>query len=251
MQLVQEKLLRQHGILWRHLKIDMVRTNETDRLSCTSFRLRSLHDIDLTLSLSHIQEFNSVEAIKSAVQYGLGAAFVSSAAIVKEMELGLFRRLDISGVRLVRTLTLVSTLVDHNSTVIRKIEHICGAANRARMHITHQRPCYWQSCTICRVQRVHPGVAQVSSPTREPSFAAQKFMSDMFATPGPRACNGSSGTSSGSSNGNSCTPPPVLFRNAVPAPRPWEQRAHRTPSDPSSQREIIPLLEDESGPEKK
>lgn len=27
-QLVQEKLLRQHGILWRHLKIDMVRTNK-------------------------------------------------------------------------------------------------------------------------------------------------------------------------------------------------------------------------------
>ncbi|BDA41067.1 probable ruBisCO transcriptional regulator [Coccomyxa sp. Obi] len=161
-QLGQEKLLRQHGILWRHLKIDM--------------------------------EFNSVEAIKSAVQYGLGAAFVSSAAIVKEMELGLFRRLDISGVRLVRILSLVS------------------------------------------------------SPTREPSFAAQKFMSDMFATPGPRACNGSS---NGGSNGNGCTPSPVLFRNAVPAPRPWEQRVHRSPSDLPSHHEIIPLLEDESGPEKK
>ncbi len=49
-----------------------------------------------------------MEAIKSAVQYGLGAAFVSSAAIVKEMELGLFKRLDIAGVRLTRTLSLVS-----------------------------------------------------------------------------------------------------------------------------------------------
>ncbi|KAK9916423.1 hypothetical protein WJX75_002429 [Coccomyxa subellipsoidea] len=133
-QLVQEKLLRQHGILWRHLKIDM--------------------------------EFNSVEAIKSAVQYGLGAAFVSSAAIVKEMELGLFRRLDISGVRLSRTLSLVSC------------------------------------------------------PTREPSFAAQKFISDMFAMPGSRGCTGDV------SNGG-CAPPPVLFRNAAPAPRPWEQRAPR------------------------
>lgn len=54
-----------------------------------------------------MQEFNSVEAIKSAVQYGLGAAFVSSAAISKEMDLGLFKRLDISGVRLTRTLSLV------------------------------------------------------------------------------------------------------------------------------------------------
>jgi DNA-binding transcriptional LysR family regulator len=56
----------------------------------------------------HLQEFNSVEAIKSAVQYGLGAAFISSAAISKEMDLGLFKRLDISGVRLMRTLSLVS-----------------------------------------------------------------------------------------------------------------------------------------------
>lgn len=55
-----------------------------------------------------VQEFNSVEAIKGAVQYGLGAAFVSSAAIAKELDLGLFKRIDISGVRLSRTLSLVS-----------------------------------------------------------------------------------------------------------------------------------------------
>ena len=57
---------------------------------------------------SGVQEFNSVEAIKGAVQYGLGAAFVSSAAITKELDLGLFKRIDISGVRLSRTLSLVS-----------------------------------------------------------------------------------------------------------------------------------------------
>ena len=60
--------------------------------------------------LVRLQEFNSVEAIKSAVQYGLGAALVSSAAIAKEMDLGLFRRLDIQGVRLTRTLSLVRLL---------------------------------------------------------------------------------------------------------------------------------------------
>lgn len=48
-----------------------------------------------------------MEAIKSAVQYGLGAALVSTAAIAKEMDLGLFRKLDIAGVRLTRTLSLV------------------------------------------------------------------------------------------------------------------------------------------------
>lgn len=50
-----------------------------------------------------------MEAIKGAVQYGLGAAFVSSAAIAKELDLGLFKRIAISGVRLDRTLSLVGT----------------------------------------------------------------------------------------------------------------------------------------------
>ena len=64
-----------------------------------------------------------MEAIKSAVQYGLGAAFVSSAAIVKEMELGLFRRLDISGVRLSRTLSLVSLAISSHTQATRAIAH--------------------------------------------------------------------------------------------------------------------------------
>lgn len=51
-----------------------------------------------------------MEAIKGAVQYGLGAAFISSAAITKELDLGLFKRIDISGVRLNRTLSLVRAL---------------------------------------------------------------------------------------------------------------------------------------------
>ena len=44
------------------------------------------------------------------MQYGLGAAFISSAAITKELDLGLFKRIDISGVRLNRTLSLVRLL---------------------------------------------------------------------------------------------------------------------------------------------
>lgn len=64
---------------------------------------------------------------------------------------------------------------------------------------------------------------QVSSPSREPSFAAQKFMTDMFATPGSRACS----SGGGSGGGGGCGAPPVLYRNAVPALRPWEQQSHR------------------------
>lgn len=51
---------------------------------------------------------------------------------------------------------------------------------------------------------------QISSPTREPSFAAQKFMLDVFlAMPGLRSVGDTL---------------PVLFRNAAAAPRPWEVR---------------------------
>ncbi len=45
-------------------------------------------------------------------------------------------------------------------------------------------------------------------------------MLDMFAMPGSRGCTGDV-------NGGGCAAPPVLFRNAVPAPRPWEQRGNR------------------------
>ena len=53
------------------------------------------------------QEFNSVEAIKGAVQHGLGAAFVSAAAIEKEVAMGLVHRLPIQDVHLSRTISLV------------------------------------------------------------------------------------------------------------------------------------------------
>ena len=55
-----------------------------------------------------MQEFNSIEAIKGAVQHGLGAAFISAAAIHKETTLGLLHHLPIRDVHLTRTLSLVS-----------------------------------------------------------------------------------------------------------------------------------------------
>jgi DNA-binding transcriptional LysR family regulator len=50
-----------------------------------------------------MQEFNSVEAIKSAVRFNLGVAFVSASSIEKELELGLVARVSIRGVRLLRS----------------------------------------------------------------------------------------------------------------------------------------------------
>lgn len=71
--------------------------------------------IDQVLSRSQIDtrrlkiemELNSIEAIKNAVQSGLGAAFVSIAAIEKELQLKALRRIPIEGVTVKRALSLI------------------------------------------------------------------------------------------------------------------------------------------------
>ncbi len=52
-------------------------------------------------------ELNSIEAIKNAVQSGLGAAFVSTAAIAKELQMGVLHCAPIEGVVVKRTLWLI------------------------------------------------------------------------------------------------------------------------------------------------
>lgn len=52
-------------------------------------------------------ELNSIEAIKNAVQSGLGASFVSVSAIEKELELGVLKRVEINNVVIKRTLALI------------------------------------------------------------------------------------------------------------------------------------------------
>ena len=52
-------------------------------------------------------ELNSIEAIKNAVQSGLGAAFVSVSAISKELELGLLHWAPIEKIMIKRTLSII------------------------------------------------------------------------------------------------------------------------------------------------
>ena len=52
-------------------------------------------------------EFNSIEALKNAVNSGLGAAFVSVSAITKELELGMFQRVKIDGISIKRNLFIL------------------------------------------------------------------------------------------------------------------------------------------------
>ena len=52
-------------------------------------------------------ELNSIEAIKNAVQSGLGASFVSVTAIEKELQMGILHRADINDVEMRRTLSVI------------------------------------------------------------------------------------------------------------------------------------------------
>ena len=63
-------------------------------------------DID-TRRFKFEMELNSIEAIKNAVQSGLGAAFVSTSAIAKELQMGVLHRTPIEGVVVKRTLWLI------------------------------------------------------------------------------------------------------------------------------------------------
>ncbi|MEM9770838.1 MAG: LysR family transcriptional regulator [Cyanobacteria bacterium P01_D01_bin.73] len=53
-------------------------------------------------------ELNSVEAIKNAVQAGLGAAFVSIAAIEKELQMGTLKRIEVESLTIQRTLKVIT-----------------------------------------------------------------------------------------------------------------------------------------------
>jgi DNA-binding transcriptional LysR family regulator len=61
-----------------------------------------------TKQLKIIMQFNSIEGIKTAVSLGLGAAFVSSSAIEKEVELKTLEILKIENIRITRTLSIIS-----------------------------------------------------------------------------------------------------------------------------------------------
>ena len=52
-------------------------------------------------------ELNSIEAIKNAVQSGLGSAFVSTTAIEKELQMGVLHRAKINDVTVGRTLSVI------------------------------------------------------------------------------------------------------------------------------------------------
>lgn len=61
-----------------------------------------------TKQFNIIMELNSIEAIKTAVSLGLGAAFISSSAIEKEIELKTLEIINIENLKITRTLSILS-----------------------------------------------------------------------------------------------------------------------------------------------
>lgn len=68
-------------------------------------------------------ELNSIEAIKTAVQSGLGVAFVSNSAIEKELQMGVLHRAAIDSVVVTRTLSVISNPNRYRSKAAEAFTH--------------------------------------------------------------------------------------------------------------------------------
>jgi DNA-binding transcriptional LysR family regulator len=89
-----------------HLNFITLNSNSTIRKFIDTILIQ--HQIE-TNQLKIIMQLNSIEGIKTAVSLGLGAAFVSSSAIEKEMELKTIEIIQIENIRITRTLCILSS----------------------------------------------------------------------------------------------------------------------------------------------
>jgi DNA-binding transcriptional LysR family regulator len=88
-----------------HLNFITLNSNSTIRKFIDN--ILSQNQIE-TKQLKIIMQLNSIEGIKTAVSLGLGAAFVSSSAIEKEIELKTIEILKIENIRITRMLSIIS-----------------------------------------------------------------------------------------------------------------------------------------------
>ena len=89
-----------------HLNFITLNSNSTIRKFIDNILIQ--HQIE-TKQLKIIMQLNSIEGIKTAVSLGLGAAFVSSSAIEKEIELKTIEIIKIENIRITRTLCIISS----------------------------------------------------------------------------------------------------------------------------------------------
>ena len=88
-----------------HLNFITLNSNSTIRKFIDNILTQNQIEIN---QLRIIMQLNSIEGIKTAVSLGLGAAFVSSSAIEKEVQLKTIEILKIENIRMTRTLSIIS-----------------------------------------------------------------------------------------------------------------------------------------------
>lgn len=88
-----------------HLNFITLNSNSTIRKFIDNILMQNQIEVN---QLKIVMELNSIEGIKTAVSLGLGAAFVSSSAIEKEMELNKIEILKIDNISITRTLYILS-----------------------------------------------------------------------------------------------------------------------------------------------
>jgi DNA-binding transcriptional LysR family regulator len=88
-----------------HLKFITLNSNSTIRKFIDNILIQNQIQ---TKQLKIIMQLNSIEGIKTAVSLGLGAAFVSSSAIEKEIQLNTIQILKIENIKINRTLSIIS-----------------------------------------------------------------------------------------------------------------------------------------------
>ena len=95
-----------------HLNFITLNSNSTIRKFIDNILIQNQIE---TKQLKIIMQLNSIEGIKTAVSLGLGAAFVSSSAIEKEIELKTLEILKIENIKITRTLHIISSLESYKS----------------------------------------------------------------------------------------------------------------------------------------
>lgn len=89
-----------------HLNFITLNSNSTIRKFIDNILIQNQIE---TKQLKIIMQLNSIEGIKTAVSLGLGAAFVSSSAIEKEIELKTIEILKIENIKITRILYIISS----------------------------------------------------------------------------------------------------------------------------------------------
>jgi DNA-binding transcriptional LysR family regulator len=89
-----------------------------------------------TKQLKIVMQLNSIEGIKTAVSLGLGAAFVSSSAIEKEVELEKIVVIKIDNIKITRTLSIISNPECYKSKAFELFyKELCSLKNKTRLNL--------------------------------------------------------------------------------------------------------------------